>query len=124
MVEWLYFILLGFSLSVGACVVALGCFGVRPRGWLVILLLAVELGLLVQLAVSVGVVVAGQRAVVSTIEFFGYLLVVLLIPPGGVIWALTEPTRWSTVVLGFSSLIVSIMLVRMNQIWTGIPIGG
>lgn len=122
MVEWLYFILLGFSLTVGGFLVALGIFGVKPRGWLVILLLSVEVGLLVQLAVSVGVVLAGQGAVVSTIEFFGYLFVALLVPPGAVVWALSEQTRWSTVVMGFSSLTIAVMLVRMNQIWTGIPI--
>ena len=123
MVEWLYLTLLGISLTVGAFLVVVGLFGGRPKGYLIIALLTVELGLLVQLAVSTGVVIVGQQAAISTIEFFGYLLVALLIPPGAVVWALAEPTRWSTVVLGFSSLTIAIMLVRMSQIWTGIPFG-
>jgi len=123
MVEWFYLTLLGLSLIVGAFLVVVGLFGGRPKGYIIIALLTVELGLLIQLAVSTGVVIAGQQAAISTIEFFGYLLVALLIPAGAVVWALAEPTRWSTVVLGFSSLTIAVMLVRMNQIWTGIPFG-
>lgn len=123
MVEWLYFLLLGLSLTAGSLLVLVGLFGGKPRGSLIILLLTVEIGLVVQLAVSTGIVIAGQQAATSTVEFFGYLLVALLIPPGAVVWALAEPTRWSTVVLGFSSLTIAVMLVRMNQIWTGIPFG-
>jgi hypothetical protein len=37
----------------------------------------------------------------------------------GGIWALAERTRWSTVIMGASSLTISVMLVRMWQIWSG-----
>ena len=72
-----------------------------------------------QLAVSFGVVLAGSRAEVSTFEYFGYLLAALLIPVAGSAWALLEKTRWSTVVLGCSALTISVMLIRMWQIWDG-----
>lgn len=123
MVDWLYVILFWVSIAVGSALVIAGLFGIKPRGSLIILLSGVELGLLIQLAVTIGMVIGGDRAQVSTIEFFGYLLVALLIPPAGVVWALAEPSRWSTVVMGFASLTIAVMLVRMQQIWTGIPIG-
>lgn len=123
MFEWLYVFLLGQTILVGGVTVVLGLFGIKPKGWLVLGLVSVEIGLLVQLAASVGVVFAGQQAVVSTLEFFGYLLVALLLPPASFVWALAEPNRWATVVMGFTSLTVSVMLVRMYQIWTGIPFG-
>jgi hypothetical protein len=53
------------------------------------------------------------------VEFFAYLIVALLIPLGAAFWALIERTRWSTVVIGVGALTVAVMLVRMNQIWTG-----
>ncbi len=119
MVEWLFQILLWLSIIVGAVLVLLGLVGQKPSGYLILSLALVEAALIVQLAVSVGMVCAGSRAVVSTLEYFGYLLVALLIPVAGGIWALAERTRWSTVIMGASSLTISVMLVRMWQIWSG-----
>lgn len=119
MVEWLFQVLLWLSLAVGAALVVLGLIGLKPAGYLILSLAAVEVSLVVQLAVSVGMMFAGSQAVVSTIEYFGYLLVALLIPVAGGIWALAERTRWSTVIMGASALTVSVMLVRMWQIWSG-----
>jgi hypothetical protein len=56
---------------------------------------------------------------VDTVEFFAYLLVAIMVPVGAGFWALVERNRWSTVILGVAALTVAIMLVRMNQIWTG-----
>lgn len=119
MVEWLFQILLWLSILFGSGLVILGLFGLKPSGYLILSLALVELTLLVQLAVSVGMVLAGSQAVVSTIEYFGYLLVALLIPLAGGLWALAERTRWSTVIMGASALTISVMLVRMWQIWSG-----
>ena len=123
MVDWLYLSLLWASITVGSVLVLAGLIGIKPKGSLIILLSGVELGLLIQLAVTIGMVIGGDQAQISTIEFFGYLLVALLIPPAAVVWALAEPSRWSTVVMGFASLTIAVMLVRMQQIWTGIPFG-
>lgn len=119
MIEWLFQVLLWLSVAVGAALVVLGLIGLKPSGYLILSLAAVEVSLVVQLAVSVGMVFAGSQAVVSTIEYFGYLLVALLIPVAGGIWALAERTRWSTVIMGASTLTISVMLVRMWQIWSG-----
>jgi hypothetical protein len=44
----------------------------------------------------------------------------MMIPVGAAIWAIVERSRWSTVVLGAAALTVAVMLVRMQQIWTGV----
>lgn len=80
---------------------------------------AVQLGLIVQLVVSIVLVIAGERAKTDTVEFFSYLVVALMIPVATAFWALIERTRWSTIVLGVGALTVAVMLVRMSQIWNG-----
>lgn len=119
MVEWLFYLVLFQTTAIGAVLVLLGLFGVKPIGYLVLVFATIEASLLIQLAVSVGIVVAGSHAALSTIEFFGYLLVALLVPLAGAAWALMERTRWSTVILGATALTVSVMLLRMWQIWYG-----
>ncbi len=119
MVEWLFQSLLWLSVLVGVVLSVLGLFGVKPNGYLILSLGLVELALLFQLAVSVGMIFAGAQAVVSTLEYFGYLLVAILIPVAAGIWALAERSKWSTVIMGGACLTVSVMLVRMWQIWTG-----
>ena len=119
MVEWLFQSLLWLSVVVGIVLSVMGLFGVKPNGYLILSLGSVELALLVQLAVSVGMVFAGAQADISTIEYFGYLLVAILVPVAAGIWALAERSKWSTVIMGAGCLTVSVMLVRMWQIWTG-----
>ena len=119
MVEWLFYLVLFQTTAIGAVLVLLGLFGVKPIGYLILVFATIEASLLIQLAVSVGIVVAGSQAALSTIEFFGYLLVALLVPLAGAAWALMERTRWSTVILGATALTVSVMLLRMWQIWYG-----
>jgi hypothetical protein len=119
MVEWLFQILLWLSLGVGVFLVIAGLSGVKPSGYLVLTLGLVEISLILQLAVSIGMVFGGAQAKVSTLEYFGYLIVAVLVLLLGALWALAERTRWSTVIMGAASLTVSVMLVRMWQIWTG-----
>ena len=119
MVEWLFQTLLAVSVVVGALLVVLGLVGVRPNGYLILSLGVVEISLVIQLAVSVGMVLAGAQAKISTLEYFGYLIVALMVPLAAAVWALAERTRWSTVIMGASALTISVMLVRMWQIWTG-----
>lgn len=122
MLEPLYLVSLWVSVGVGSLLVLLGLVGRVPSGFSLGLAALVELLLVVQLAVSLGVVLGGARAQVSTWEYFGYLLVAIIVPLGGAIWALVERSRWSTLVLGASVLTVSVMLVRMWSIWSGATI--
>lgn len=125
MLDFLYQVLVLFTVGVGALLVLLGLFGRKPGWFEISLTVGVEVALVVQLIASVVLVLSGERAVVSTLEFFGYLIVALLVPAAGAIWSLVEKTRWSTVILGAASLTVAVMLVRMMQIWTGVsPVAG
>jgi hypothetical protein len=79
----------------------------------------VELGLLVQLVASIVVLVSGQTSKGNIFEFFGYLLVAILVPAAAVFWSLVERTRQSTLILGIAPLVICVMLVRMTVIWLG-----
>jgi hypothetical protein len=119
MIDWLYSAQLFIATAVGVFTLTLG-FAKRKPSFLSLGALAlVQLGLLTQLVASIGLVVAGEQAKQDTVEFFAYLFVALLIPLAAAFWALIERTRWSTLVLAVGALTVAVMLVRMNQIWTG-----
>jgi len=120
MIDLLYQVLLWFFVGAGALIVLLGLFGRKPGQFEITLTAGVLAGLMVQLIASIVLVLSGERAVISTLEFFGYLIVALLIPVAGAIWALAEKAKWSTVILGAASLTVAVMMVRMMQIWTGV----
>ncbi|MEY4450685.1 MAG: hypothetical protein RLZZ304_1060 [Actinomycetota bacterium] len=79
----------------------------------------VELALIAQLIWSIVLVTGGAGAKGDTVEFFGYIITALFVPPAAALWALVERSRWSTTVLGVAGLTVAVMLVRMWQIWSG-----
>lgn len=120
MIDWWSWAQIWFATSGGLLLVLMGLLGRKPSGFSISLVALVEGGLLAQLAMSILLVAAGQRAAIDTLEFFGYLLVALMVPVGAAVWALVERTKWSTVVLGAGMLTVAVMLVRMIQIWTGV----
>lgn len=119
MLEWWYQAQLWFGVAAGLLLVLMGLVGRKPSGFSLALVAGSEFGLLMQLIASITLVVLGQRAVLDTWEFFGYLIVAIMVPVGAAIWALVERSRWSTVIMGTGVLTVVVMLVRMHQIWTG-----
>jgi hypothetical protein len=119
MIEWFFLAQSWFALGTGLLLVLMGLVGRIPSGFSISLVAISELALVIQLTLSIVLVFMGQQAKVDTWEFFGYLLVALMIPAGGAIWALLERGKWSTVVMGAALLTLSVMLVRMYQIWTG-----
>lgn len=121
MIEWFFLTQLAAATLIGALLVSIGLLAKRkPSGFSVGAIALSELLLLAQLIVSFVLVFSGESAKQDTVEFFAYLIVALMIPVGAVFWALIERTRWSTVVLGIAGLTIAVMLVRMNQIWTGV----
>jgi hypothetical protein len=122
MLEWWYQAQLWFGVAAGLLLVLMGLVGRKPSGFSLALVAGSEFGLLMQLIASITLVILGERAVIDTWEFFGYLIVAILVPVGTAIWALIDRNRWSTVVMGAGVLTVVVMLVRMNQIWTGEPV--
>ena len=120
MLEPLYYVLLFLTLAVGAVQLFLGFIGRKPGQAEIMMSLAALAGLAVQLLVSTILAISGERAVISTLEYFGYLLVAIIVQVATGFWALAEKTKWSTVILGAASLTVAVMLVRMLQIWSGV----
>jgi len=122
MVEWWYQAQLWFGVVAGLLLVVMGLIGRKPSGFPLALVAGSEFGLLMQLIASITLVILGERAKLDTWEFFGYLIVALMVPVAAAIWALIDRNRWSTVVMGAGILTVVVMLVRMQQIWSGVPV--
>jgi hypothetical protein len=122
MLEWWYQTQLWFGVVAGLLLVVMGLIGRKPSGFSLALIAGSEFGLLMQLIASITLVILGERAKLDTWEFFGYLIVALMVPVAAAIWALIDRNRWSTVVMGAGILTVTVMLVRMQQIWSGTPV--
>jgi hypothetical protein len=122
MLEFWYQAQLWFGVVAGLLLVVMGLIGRKPSGFSLALVAGSEFGLLMQLIASITLVILGERAKLDTWEFFGYLIVALMVPVAAAIWALIDRNRWSTVVMGAGVLTVTVMLVRMQQIWSGTPV--
>ena len=119
MIELVYQIELWVCIAAAALTTVLAFMGRKPSLVSVSALGVVELGLVVQLLLSIALVIGGAQAKQDTVEFFGYLITALIVPVAAVLWGLVERTRWSTAILAVSALTVAVMLARMEQIWTG-----
>lgn len=119
MIEISYQGLMLICLGSAGMALLLGLLQRPPSWWSVGTAIAVEAGLIIQLVWSIVLVSSGQAAAGDTLEYFGYIITALLVPPAAVVWAIYERTKWSTLVIGLSSLTVTIMVVRMWQIWSG-----
>jgi len=123
MIEWAYQAQFVVALAVGLYCIILGLINRPPSWWSVGSVALVEALLLVQLVWSVFLVASGNQAKGDTVEYFGYIITALIVPPAAVGWAIIDRSRWSTVVLGVSGLTIAVMLARMWQIWSGIRFG-
>ncbi len=119
MINVLTNILITVSLLAGVLNLSLGAFKLKPSLVSIGGVAVVELGLLVQVVATIFVLFAGQTSKGNIFEFFGYLLVAMLVPAAAVFWALVERTRQSTLILGLAPLVICVMLVRMTVIWFG-----
>ena len=52
-------------------------------------------------------------------EFWGYILTALMLPVIAFVWAVTDKTRWSNLVLGAIGPTVLVMIQRIQVIWFG-----
>jgi hypothetical protein len=102
----------------GVVALVLGLAGRRPSDASLAGAALTELLLVVQLVLALIAPATGNRPTGNPAEFWAYLISALVIPPAAVFWALTERTRWATVVVGIACLAIAVMLVRMNIIWT------
>ncbi len=92
----------------------------RPVGkrWLLGALALIEIGLMT-LAVGGFVRLAMTVRDVPAVTFIGYLVAGMVILPVAVWWSLTERSRWGMGVLLIGCLVVPVIIVRMNQVWSG-----
>ena len=86
--------------------------GVRI-GWIA------QTALLIAQAVVAFVKLSGGEGPDGTATFVGYLLGSLLIPVAGAGWGLLERTRWGSAVIVVAGVAVAVMVVRMDQLWSG-----
>jgi hypothetical protein len=58
----------------------------------------------------------------ARVEFVGYLVACLLIPPAAVAWGWGEKSRSGTAVIAVGFLIMPVLVLRVQQVWAG-PVG-
>ncbi len=77
----------------------------------------VEVALLAQTLVGFVELARTDRAV-SAAVFVGYLLTALLVLPAGLLWGLLEHSRWGPGVVAAACLVVPVLVVRLQSVWT------
>ena len=118
MILWFTIVVVVVAVAAGLIGVVLGLAGRRPGDVTVGALALLELLLIVQIVISIVAPLAGNPPSGSLLEFWVYLVSAALLPPAGVVWALLERSRWSTVIMGIAALAVAVMVWRMHVIWT------
>lgn len=118
MITWFTFLFIGVAVVAGAFCIIAGLVGRRPSDISVGALALVEVLLVAQVVMALIAPFAGNPPTGDLLEFWVYLVSAALLPIGGVIWALLERSRWSTVILGVVAFAVAIMVWRMQVIWT------
>lgn len=73
--------------------------------------------LLVQIVIAAVAPAAGNPPEGDPLEFWMYLIIAFLLPPGAAFWALVDRTRWANLVLAVVNLSVAVMTYRMLVIW-------
>jgi hypothetical protein len=118
-------VILGFTIAQSAVAGIAGLLCVilalarrKPNDVTFIALGLVEVLLIAQVVVALIAPAVGNHASGNLVEFWGYLITAIIIPPLAAFWALAEPTRWGTLVLGIAALAIAVMVYRMYQIWT------
>ena len=112
------------TVAVAAVAIALAVAGgvlaardLRPGKPLLQGVLLLQLLLLVQAAVAVVRLVGGDRPV-ETGAFVGYLVVSVLLVPGGLIWSFEEKSRYGTLVLAVVCLVAAVLQERLGTLWS------
>lgn len=72
--------------------------------------------LLVQLVAALYRVSGGDRPT-STATYTGYLVVSLLLLPGGLAWSAQERSRWGSAVLAAACVTVAVVELRLADTW-------
>ena len=118
MIDVFTIVLIAVSTLAGVLCVVLGLAGRKPSDLSLLAVVLVEVLLLAQVGIALIAPATGNHPTGNLAEFWVYLATACLMPPAAIAWALTDRSRWSTVVLGVAALAIAVMAYRMNQIWT------
>lgn len=118
MILWFTIVQVIVASAAGVLCIVLGLAGRRPSDLTVGSLALLELLLIAQIVIAIIAPMVGNPPTGSILEFWVYLVSAALLPPAGVVWALLERSRWSTVIMGVAALAVAVMVWRMQVIWT------
>lgn len=118
MIEWYTYLVIVVAVVSTLLSLIGGSSGKKPNDLTLGALAVVALLLIGQLGISIAAPLLGNQPTGSLLEFWVYLVSVVLLPFAAGFWALIERSRWSTFVLAIASVSVAIMVYRMWQIWT------
>lgn len=79
--------------------------------------IVVEVALLVQCTIAI-VRLVGDEEVADPVTFVSYAVAVLFPLPLGFYLAREERTRWGSISLCFTAVVVAVMMLRLNQLWS------
>lgn len=117
MIDVYTIVLVAVATLVGLLAVVLGLAGRKPSDVTILGVVLVEVLLIAQVVIALIAPAAGNHPTGNLGEFWVYLVTACFMPPAAIAWALTDRSRWSTVVLGVAGLAIAVMAYRMNQIW-------
>jgi hypothetical protein len=120
MVDLLAYVIIAASLAYAAWGLVAVIRNQNPREWFVIGAGVIELLLLIQ-AIVAFVMMAVTDGPSETALFVSYLIFAMLLLPIALFWALAEKSRWGTSVLVFAALVLAALVVRLQDIWEGVP---
>jgi hypothetical protein len=114
---WLQTALIAVSLLIAALAAAYVVLDRVVDRWLLAPVALLALLTLIQLVTGI-IALANTDREVSGPTFVGYLIGLVLVPPAATIWALGERSRAGTAVLIVAGLLVPVLMLRLDQIWT------
>ena len=59
----------------------------------------------------------------ARVEFVGYLLLSPMIPIGSWLWTRGDRTRIGSAIVMVVGLVMPVLVVRIQQVWSGVPLG-
>lgn len=104
------------AVALGVACLVLAALDRRPGKPVLQGILVLQLLLLVQAVVAVVRLVQGAEPS-SFGGFAGYLIVSVLLVPGGAIWALEEKSRYGTLIFATVCLVVLVLQQRLVGLW-------
>jgi Kef-type K+ transport system membrane component KefB len=111
-------VLTAIALVVAVCLIVVIAMDHAPNDWVYGALALLEIGLVAQLTVGL-MRLRGEHGDVNVAAYIGYLVGSLAVLPAAFLWAAGERTRAGTGVLLVAVVVVPVLVLRVNQLWSG-----